>query len=680
MLAPIDQVKRVRLSRGASPPGRRPRRTNRVAQAACPAMARRVSPRPSSCHLPDSPTTISPAAPEAPTTPSGPRGDEQRLRRYPDGALHQQGGARKQSAGVSLPQPRIAFGSGEQQRGPARARDPRTDLDRRPVVIGAPERHEHGAIGSRPETCAVPADEQRDVARCPVEDRGQIDLERLGEVTVRKQQVSVLLRCEPHEIFAGLAGRERDGSRGGSSAREFFAPAVEERRRGAHRLRRRQPGENHLARGPCAGEQLGEPDQRVEVVLGSDRDEDRTLGGRRFAHQIQIRILLKHRPLELLQLRARLDAELLDECRPRRLVGGKSFGLPARAVQGEHQLPPQPLPQRMLRDQPLELARRARRSDRLRGRRRSAAPGRRGGAPRAGSPPLGRTTRTRGRRGQARATAPAPRAATRRCRPARAARSARDRAPRARRGSCSRAGGSRSDRRRAASEAARRSTGSCSAPAWRAHPQSSSIRRSVETTSFGTGEQQGEQRPLALAAERKRTVGVDHLQGPKDPELHLSACSQRPLSPPAHLRTVIRPTNRKGGNMSVRLYTRIATRSPPLRWPPAPRLVRIGRRLEGQADRDPGEPGQLREPGSTGYVPKTALVTIPAAFQNLREPGSTGYVPTTRYDPGVARELPASRATHDARIRRPGTAGSTDRPAANVPSPRRGAASTGSAP
>ena len=52
------------------------------------------------------------------------------------------------------------------------------------------------------------------------------------------------------------------------------------------------------------------------------------------------------------------------------------------------------------------------------------------------------------------------------------------------------------------------------------------------------GEQQGEQRSLALTPECKRAVGVDHLQGPKDPELHLSARSQRPLSPPAHLRTV----------------------------------------------------------------------------------------------------------------------------------------------
>ena len=356
MPAPIDQVKRVRLSRGASPPGRRPRRTNRLAQPTCPAMAQTglaetflVPPAGQSDH--DQPRRVGGADQSL-----RPAGHEERLRRDPDGALHQQGGARQQPARVSLSQPRIALGSGEQQRSPARARDPRTDLDRRPVVIGAAERHEHGVIGTRPRACAVLADEQRDVARCAIENRGHIDLERLREVTVRKQQVSVLLRCEPHEIFAGLAGRERDSSGGGSSTREFFAPAVEERRRGAHRLRRRQPGEDHLAGRPCPSEQLGEPDQRVEVVLDSNRDEDRTLGGRRLTHELQVRILLKHRPLELLQLRPRLDAELLHECRPRRLVRGEGLGLPARAVQGEHQLATQPLPQRMLRDQPLELA------------------------------------------------------------------------------------------------------------------------------------------------------------------------------------------------------------------------------------------------------------------------------------------------------------------------------------
>jgi serine/threonine protein kinase len=64
-----DHVTRVRLSRGARPPGRRPRRTNRLAQAASPPIARRVSPRPSSCQLPESPPTINPALLEASTMP-----------------------------------------------------------------------------------------------------------------------------------------------------------------------------------------------------------------------------------------------------------------------------------------------------------------------------------------------------------------------------------------------------------------------------------------------------------------------------------------------------------------------------------------------------------------------------------------------------------------------------------
>ena len=96
---------------------------------------------------------------------------------------------------------------------------------------------------------------------------------------------------------------------------------------------------------------------------------------------------------------------------------------------------------------------------------------------------------------------------------------------------------------------------------------------------------------------------------------------------------------------------------------------------KGKRIQIPANLANLREPGSTGYVPKTALVTIPAALQNLREPGSTGYVPThvtipawlenfqepgsTGYvpddahrDPGVAQELPASRAPRGSSRRR----------------------------
>src|SRR5207248_4085211 len=66
-------------------------------------------------------------------------------------------------------------------------------------------------------------------------------------------------------------------------------------------------------------------------------------------------ILAQDRALQLLQWRTRLDSELLDERLSRLLVHGEGFCLPAGAVESKHQLSPQPLAQRVKRDQPLEL-------------------------------------------------------------------------------------------------------------------------------------------------------------------------------------------------------------------------------------------------------------------------------------------------------------------------------------
>ena len=60
--------------------------------------------------------------------------------------------------------------------------------------------------------------------------------------------------------------------------------------------------------------------------------------------------------MERLQLRARVDPELVHERRARGGVGVERLGLPAGAVEREHQLPAQSLPQRMLADERLELA------------------------------------------------------------------------------------------------------------------------------------------------------------------------------------------------------------------------------------------------------------------------------------------------------------------------------------
>jgi hypothetical protein len=66
-------------------------------------------------------------------------------------------------------------------------------------------------------------------------------------------------------------------------------------------------------------------------------------------------ILVEDLALQPLQLRPRLDAELVDESRARVLVCVECLGLPARAVQREHQLRTEPLAQRRFGDQLLEL-------------------------------------------------------------------------------------------------------------------------------------------------------------------------------------------------------------------------------------------------------------------------------------------------------------------------------------
>ena len=59
--------------------------------------------------------------------------------------------------------------------------------------------------------------------------------------------------------------------------------------------------------------------------------------------------------LEVLQLGARLDAELVDEMGAGALEGSQRLGLPPGSVEGEHELAPEPLPQRMVPDQGFEL-------------------------------------------------------------------------------------------------------------------------------------------------------------------------------------------------------------------------------------------------------------------------------------------------------------------------------------
>src|SRR5262249_36921681 len=67
-----DQVKRVRVSLGARPPGRRPRRTKTVGAGGALAISPRTRPRPSLRQRSENPTTRTPAPSASAITPSRP--------------------------------------------------------------------------------------------------------------------------------------------------------------------------------------------------------------------------------------------------------------------------------------------------------------------------------------------------------------------------------------------------------------------------------------------------------------------------------------------------------------------------------------------------------------------------------------------------------------------------------
>ena len=77
-------------------------------------------------------------------------------------------------------------------------------------------------------------------------------------------------------------------------------------------------------------------------------------GGRR-VRDVERGILPEDRPLQLLERRARVDPELVDESPARLLVGVQRLGLPTRPVERRHQIHPEALAERVLGDERLEL-------------------------------------------------------------------------------------------------------------------------------------------------------------------------------------------------------------------------------------------------------------------------------------------------------------------------------------
>src|SRR5439155_8660982 len=108
-----------------------------------------------------------------------------------------------------------------------------------------------------------------------------------------------------------------------------------------------------MADGP-ARQRLGQREQRLERTLTVSDHEDRALR-RSAAFELQGRILPQNRALELLERRARVDAQLVDERPARILVCLERFGLSSGAVEGEHQMSAEALAQRVLADETAQL-------------------------------------------------------------------------------------------------------------------------------------------------------------------------------------------------------------------------------------------------------------------------------------------------------------------------------------
>ena len=74
------------------------------------------------------------------------------------------------------------------------------------------------------------------------------------------------------------------------------------------------------------------------------------------ARRRELRILPQDPSLQLLQLRRRVEPELVGEREPRRAVDLERLGLPAAAIERKHQLAAQPLAERVGGDERLQLA------------------------------------------------------------------------------------------------------------------------------------------------------------------------------------------------------------------------------------------------------------------------------------------------------------------------------------
>ncbi len=164
------------------------------------ASLRRAWPRPSRCHLVDSPTTSRPASRLASSMPSSPGGVSSGSAEMPRTRWTASAPCESRRLASRLPCSGTAAAPASRSGACSRVREPRAELDRRPVVVGPAERDEHGALGRR-----VPRNEQRHVAGRLREDGRELLVgSSLGQELVGgvgEQEIDVELGGEPSQLL-----------------------------------------------------------------------------------------------------------------------------------------------------------------------------------------------------------------------------------------------------------------------------------------------------------------------------------------------------------------------------------------------------------------------------------------------------------------------------------------------
>ncbi len=186
-----------------------------------------------------------------------------------------------------------------------------------------------------------PVDEHGDVAWRILQERQQPAVLEQSVGCVHEHKLCLLLGSKPRQIFAGRDGREPSGTDVHVASGQFVPTRSQVGRRSRELTSTGDGGrEDDLTRARDPGERLGETEERRRTLelQHSDEYDARPRHARASTRRLEIerRIVLKDRMLELLKLCSRLDTELIDKGCTSHSIGGECLGLAATAVESQH--------------------------------------------------------------------------------------------------------------------------------------------------------------------------------------------------------------------------------------------------------------------------------------------------------------------------------------------------------